>query len=186
VRLTETVKDEELGNAAGVLEISHHGAWGTVCSSENQATRALGRDEEPVQHFTQVCCVLTATVLPSSQNAGSNRFCSTRNECMTSGLVQSSAGVACRELGYGSGFAEFRERNLTSTSPAWLDQLQCDGTEASVRECEGSVFGDTWRCGRKREGTNTQYAMLYCASGGTATIRACSYPRASARKFRTV
>lgn len=83
--------------------------------------------------------------------------------------MQSAAGVACRELGYMTGFVEFQGKKAADVSPPWLDVLHCDGTEASVRECETSAYGDTWRCGTKKD--DGKYAMLYCSSGGAFPAR---------------
>lgn len=54
-------------------------------------------------------------------------------------LVQSAPEVACRQLGYATGFfPDFLAARRSSNAAAlpWLAALQCSGSEAEVLECE--------------------------------------------------
>lgn len=74
--------------------------------------------------------------------------------------MQEAADVACQQLGFETGLWH----NLLlippdfPIAPPWLRELGCDGSEASVLDCERPEFGDTIECGRPQR--------LFCTSAG--------------------
>ena len=57
--------------------------------------------------------------------------------------VDHAAGVACRQLGYPTGSATILSFfGRPSSWDYWLDDVQCDGTEASLSECDHRPWGD--------------------------------------------
>ena len=57
--------------------------------------------------------------------------------------VDHAAGVACRQLGYPTGFATILSHfGQPSSAQYWLDDVQCDGTEASLGECAHRGWGN--------------------------------------------
>ena len=57
--------------------------------------------------------------------------------------VDHAAGVACRQLGYPTGSATVLSFfGRPSSWDYWLDDVRCDGTEASLGECDHRPWGD--------------------------------------------
>ena len=53
------------------------------------------------------------------------------------------ANVVCRQVGYPAGSAIPPVGTFgSSTGPAWLDNLRCNGRETKLRNCSSSGFGD--------------------------------------------
>lgn len=74
--------------------------------------------------------------------------------------MQSTAAIACRELGFGTG--SFRGiQDDAVVSPPWLSSVQCVGFESEFGDCDRSVFGDTSTCGPS--------LRLFCSNDGAAS-----------------
>ena len=67
--------------------------------------------------------------------------------------MQSSAQVACRQLGFDDG--AFRagpgHPGMGGIAPSWLSRARCKGIEDTISECEGVRFGNTRSCGAAQE-----------------------------------
>ena len=50
--------------------------------------------------------------------------------------------VACRQLGYRFVNRSFTAEPLTGTSPIWMDDVQCIGTEESLVDCDRKAWGE--------------------------------------------
>lgn len=72
--------------------------------------------------------------------------------------MQGAAEVACRELGFATGSFQLAVGAEAEVSPPWLASVRCNGSEATIADCELSAFGDTWTCGLP--------LRLYCATAG--------------------
>lgn len=88
--------------------------------------------------------------------------------------MQTTAPVACREMGFASGF--FKSADATeAVLPPWLSSIRCNGSEQELSGCDRSTFGDTSTC----EAT----LRLFCHGGGTLlfifryrpAVSACMY-----------
>ena len=60
------------------------------------------------------------------------------------GFDMREASIVCRQLGYKAvdTFTSVAERG-DSDSKVWLSGLECDGTENSLADCNGSPWGET-------------------------------------------
>ena len=53
------------------------------------------------------------------------------------------ADVVCRSLGYDTGEALGYNNDFgDGTGTIWMDQVECDGSEASLEQCERNNWGD--------------------------------------------
>lgn len=59
--------------------------------------------------------------------------------------VQSTAEIACRDMGFISGVLEDADMSAP-LRPPWLSGIRCAGPEAEVTACPRSPFGDTAAC----------------------------------------
>ena len=57
--------------------------------------------------------------------------------CST-GWDDKDAQVVCRQLGFNSGYATVNNSLSLGARPVWLEAVQCDGTEMSLKECRHS------------------------------------------------
>eukprot|EP00892_Ulva_mutabilis_P007291 jgi/Ulvmu1/4934/UM204_0006.1 len=62
------------------------------------------------------------------------------------GILESTAEIACRDMGFVTGFFEAADQS-PALLPPWLSGIRCAGPEASVGACRRSGFGDTSTCG---------------------------------------
>jgi hypothetical protein len=53
------------------------------------------------------------------------------------GFSTTNANVACRELGYSSGYMT----NATGSGQIWMDGVNCTGTETSLLDCPFNGWG---------------------------------------------
>lgn len=79
--------------------------------------------------------------------------------------VQAAPRVACRELGFGSGFS-LRFDTIVPVRPPWLSGASCSGAEAALAACELPAFGDTSSCESSER--------LYCFTGSDSTETSAS------------
>ena len=60
--------------------------------------------------------------------------------------LQSTAKIACRDMGFVTGFLH-DEVPTAEVLPPWLSGIRCDGPEDELGACRLSIFGDTSSCG---------------------------------------
>lgn len=60
------------------------------------------------------------------------------------GWDDTDAHVACKELGYTQGFAYNAARS--TLGPYWTSNVQCQGTEARLADCQLTEFGEVTEC----------------------------------------
>lgn len=87
--------------------------------------------------------------------------------------MQSSAVIACRELGYSTGVWHEPAHDVPSASaakslPPWLWGMQCVGYEASLADCNMPEFGTTIADYAVSDTCRTDYSpqRLTCADRG--------------------
>lgn len=77
--------------------------------------------------------------------------------------------VACRQLGFSIGqrVSETLDTPVgESVSPWWLEEVTCNGTEASIADCTRTRFGETSAClGGSARGS----ARIRCTNAGMVT-----------------
>ena len=56
---------------------------------------------------------------------------------------ENDAVVVCRQAGYGPPVRYWIDPSHRRHGRIWLDDLQCDGTEDTLSECQSSNWGDT-------------------------------------------
>ena len=60
--------------------------------------------------------------------------------------LQSTAEIACRDMGFVGGFLQPVDPSAP-VLPPWLSGIRCAGPEANVAACPRSGFGETVTCG---------------------------------------
>ena len=56
---------------------------------------------------------------------------------------ENDAAVVCHQAGYGPPVRYWIDPGHRRHGRIWLDDLQCDGTEDTLSECQSSTWGDT-------------------------------------------
>lgn len=72
-------------------------------------------------------------------------------------VVQSTAQIACRNMGFGTGVLQDTAMSATLLPP-WLSGIRCAGPEADITACPRSSFGDTASC--------RDVQRLFCITNG--------------------
>ncbi|RUS70459.1 hypothetical protein EGW08_021778, partial [Elysia chlorotica] len=77
------------------------------------------------------------------------------------------AAVACKQLGYsgGSAYTHFFSRYSSSFGPFWTTNVNCQGTESTLNECQHTAFGEVTKC------ESGHYAALLCYEGSSLEYR---------------
>ncbi|XP_049895985.1 deleted in malignant brain tumors 1 protein-like, partial [Epinephelus moara] len=154
-----------LGNESSILDCGH-----------------LGFGSHNCHHFEDagvICEEIPSTTSPAPTPPGplvrlvnSNSSCSGRVEIFHNGRWGtvcddiwglSDAQVVCRQLGCGSAQSAPRNAHFgQGTGPIWLDDLQCSGSESSLRDCPHGGLGNH-NCGHYED------ASVICEEIATPT-----------------
>ena len=84
------------------------------------------------------------------------------------GFDQNDAAVVCRQAGYGPPVHYWIDPSHRRHGRIWLDDLQCNGTENTLSECQSSTWGDT-NC------DHTQDIFIECVGMYICVVYLCGY-----------
>ncbi|KAK3746952.1 hypothetical protein RRG08_030362 [Elysia crispata] len=77
------------------------------------------------------------------------------------------AAVACKQLGYsgGSAYSHFLSRYSSGMGPFWTSNVDCQGTESTLSDCQHDGFGEVSSC------KSRHYAGVLCYEGSSLEYR---------------